>query len=265
MTAGAVKDVALQPTLASAEESKALQARGHQADLSQFWQLAKDGVSVENIERLMALWERNQAREAETVFNQSMNAAQKHMRPVAVDAYNPQTKSKYASYEALDLALRPIYTEHGFSLSFNSADSAQPDHVRVLCKVRHDGGHSELYQVDMPADGKGAKGGDVMTKTHATGSAFTYAQRYLLKLIWNIAVGEGDDDGNRAGKLKGEGAPPSPPGFDNWWLDIGLVAEKGWKALESAWGQSKGDYKNHVSKHLKAEWETLKAKAQAQR
>ena len=50
----------------------------------------------------------------------------------------------------------------------------------------------------MPADGKGAKGGDVMTKTHATGSAMTYGQRYLVKMIFNIAVGA-DDDGRAAG------------------------------------------------------------------
>jgi ERF superfamily protein len=52
----------------------------------------------------------------------------------------------------------------------------------------------------MPADGKGAKGGDVMTKTHATGSALTYGRRYLLALIFNLAIGElQDDDGNAAG------------------------------------------------------------------
>src|SRR5690606_15862485 len=51
----------------------------------------------------------------------------------------------------------------------------------------------------MPADGKGAKGGDVMTKTHAAGSAMSYGQRYLLKLIFNVAIGENDDDGNSAG------------------------------------------------------------------
>ncbi len=41
-----------------------------------------------------------------------------------------------------------------------------------------------------------AKGGDVMTKTPATGSAVTYGRRYLLTMIFNIAVG--DDDGNIA-------------------------------------------------------------------
>ena len=38
-----------------------------------------------------------------------------------------------------------------------------------------------------------------MTKTHATGSAFTYGQRYLLKMIFNVATGEQDDDGQKAG------------------------------------------------------------------
>ena len=55
----------------------------------------------------------------------------------------------------------------------------------------------------MPADGKGAKGGDVMTKTHATGSATSYGMRYLLKMIFNVAVGtEKDDDGNAASNTK---------------------------------------------------------------
>src|SRR5262249_39252909 len=51
----------------------------------------------------------------------------------------------------------------------------------------------------MPADGKGPKGGDVMSRTHATGSALSYARRYLLLMIFNISVGGDDDDGNRAG------------------------------------------------------------------
>jgi hypothetical protein len=64
----------------------------------------------------------------------------------------------------------------------------------VICNVSHRAGHSERYQIDMASDGKGAKGGDVMTKTHATGSAMTYGMRYLLKMIFNVAVGD-DDDG----------------------------------------------------------------------
>lgn len=154
-------------------------------------------VNIDKFERLMAMSERADARASEREFNIAMNEVQEEIRPIAADASNPQTKSKYASYLALDKALRPIYTNHGFSLSFDTGD-ATADMVRVLCYVSHRDGHSRTYKVDMPADGKGAKGGDVMTKTHATGAAMTYGQRYLLKMIFNIAVGE-DDDGNKAG------------------------------------------------------------------
>ena len=154
-------------------------------------------VDIDKLERLGAMYERMKSREAEQAFNEAMTAVQTEMRPIAADASNPQTRSKYASYLALDRAIRPIYTRHGLSLSFNTADGAPEGYVRVVCDVAK-GGYSKPYHVDMPADGKGAKGGDVMTKTHAAGSAFTYGQRYLIKMIFNIAVGD-DDDGNRAG------------------------------------------------------------------
>lgn len=155
-------------------------------------------VDVEKMERLMAMRERILARKAEAEFNDALAQAQAVMGPISTDAENSQTHSKYASYKRLDKVLRPIYTNLGFALSFSAGDGAPPEHVRVLCHVTHRGGHTKTYQADMPADGKGAKGNDVMTKTHATGSAFTYAQRYLLKLIFNVAIGELDDDGNAA-------------------------------------------------------------------
>ncbi len=160
-------------------------------EVSMFERLAMDStVSVEKLQGLMALHERVLAREAEQAYNVAMSAAQREMRPVAADATNPQTRSRYASYEALDRVLRPIYTAHGFALSFNTGDAPLIDYVRVLCDVTHIGGHSRPYRADMPADGKGAKGGDVMTKTHAVGSAMSYGMRYLLKMIFNVAVGE---------------------------------------------------------------------------
>jgi hypothetical protein len=153
------------------------------------------GGDIGTIERLVALKQSMDAKRAEEEFNESMNAAQSEMRPISADAVNPQTKSKYASYHQLDKALRPIYTKLGFSLSFSTTDSPIPDYVRVLCYVSR-GGYTRTYQCDMAADGKGAKGGDVMTKTHASGSAMSYGMRYLLKMIFNVAIGEDDNDGN---------------------------------------------------------------------
>lgn len=152
-------------------------------------------TDVGKLEKLMALYERVQDRDAKREFNVAMSDAQQEMRPVAADAQNPQTRSRYASFAALDRALRPIYTKNGFGLSFDTDDSPKPNHIRVLCEVSHRAGHSHTYKLDMPADGKGAKGGDVMTLTHATGAAMTYGQRYLLKAIFNIAIGDDDDNG----------------------------------------------------------------------
>jgi hypothetical protein len=131
-------------------------------------------------------------------FNEAMSRAQAKMVAIVKDKDNSQTRSKYASYAALDRAVRPIYTNEGLNLTFDEGETNKPEHVRVLCAVSL-GGYTRNYHVDMPADGKGAKGGDVMTKTHATGSAFTYGQRNLLKLIFNLATIDADDDGNRAG------------------------------------------------------------------
>ena len=153
-------------------------------------------VDIEKMERLMAMHERMAADQAKRAFNAAMIDAQEGMAPVRADASNKQTRSKYASYAALDRAVRPVYTTQGLAVSFSTADGAPADHVRVVANVMHREGHTQEYHIDMPSDGKGAKGGDVMTKTHASGAAMSYGMRYLLKLIFNIAVGEDDTDGN---------------------------------------------------------------------
>jgi hypothetical protein len=156
-------------------------------------------VDIDKFERLLEIQGKVEAKDAEAEFNRAMRDAQSKMTRISTDATNPQTRSNYATYGKLDRALRPIYTESGFSLSFDTDDSPKPDHVRVLCYVSHVAGHSRTYKADLPVDGKGAKGNDVMTKTHAFGSGTSYAMRYLLKMIFNVAVGEDDDDGNAAG------------------------------------------------------------------
>lgn len=175
-------------------------------------------VDIEKMERLMAMHERMLSRTAEQAFNDAMTLAQGEMGPISADGNNPQTKSKYATYAKLDRVLRPIYTKHGFAISFDTGTGAADGYVRVLAYVSR-GGFTRTYQLDMPADGKGAKGGDVMTKTHASGSAMSYGMRYLLKMIFNVAVGETDDDGNGAGS-GGSGAGPITEKIFN-----GLIAD----------------------------------------
>jgi hypothetical protein len=155
-------------------------------------------IDIEKFERLMAMKERLEAKENERQFNEAMSRVQASMRRVSADATNSQTRSNYATYGQLDRALRPLYTAEHLSLSFGTEPAAE-GFVGVVCYVSHASGHTREYRACVPADGKGAKGGDVMTKTHAFGSGTSYGMRYLLKMIFNVAIGDDDDDGNTAG------------------------------------------------------------------
>ncbi|MGA9854294.1 MAG: ERF family protein [Gammaproteobacteria bacterium] len=152
-------------------------------------------VDVAKMDKLLDMQERLLTKNSEGAFSVAMNRAQEQMGRISTDASNPQTHSKYVTYGKLDKVLRPIYTGAGFSLSFGTQDCPLPEHVRVICYVSHVGGCTRIYQHDVPCDGKGAKGNDVMTKTHAGGAAIAYGKRYLLSMIFNIAIGE-DTDGN---------------------------------------------------------------------
>lgn len=182
------------PTVQQPNESAAI--------LSLIERMASDpSIDLDRVERVIAMRDELERKAAEREFNAAMAAAQREMGTVSNNAANPQTKSRYATYDQLDRALRPIYTKHGFALSFDEQDSPKSEHIRVICILTHANGFSRTYHRDMPADGKGAKGGDVMTKTHAIGAAASYGMRYLLRGIFNVATGEGDTDGDMPGDL----------------------------------------------------------------
>ena len=165
--------------------------------LSMIERLARDpSMDPDRIERFINMRRDFKREQAEQEFNEAMSRVQGKMHAIAADAHNPQTKSRYASYFALDKVLRPIYSAEGLALSFDEEESPKgQDWIRVVCYVTR-GIYTRKYKKDMPADGKGAKGGDVMTRTHASGAASTYGQRYLLRMIFNIAIGEDDDNGS---------------------------------------------------------------------
>jgi len=213
-------------------------------------------VDVAKFERFSALYERASARAAEEVFYRALSAAQADMRAVATDEHNLSTKSRFASYAAIDRMLRPIYTRHGFAVSFDTGAAAPAGTIRILAYVTHVGGHKQTYQVDIPADGKGPKGGDVMTLTHAAGAALSYGMRYLVRMIWNVAIGDDDTDGNAPAAI-----PPAPDGWDQWALDLELVAGEGSAALAAAWKSSPKPYCLYMVSHYGRQWETIKIRA----
>lgn len=152
-------------------------------------------VDADKMERLWQLHERISARQAEIAFNTAMNACQAEIPAVFRNKINEEKSSRYADLEQLDKVSRPIYTRHGFALSFGTADCPLPGHARQTCLVSHIGGYSRLYQADIPLDLTGPKGNPNKTGVQGFGSSMSYGQRYLTKLIFNIALTNEDNDG----------------------------------------------------------------------
>jgi ERF superfamily len=153
-------------------------------------------IDVSKLKELLELRDREREQQAVQAFAQAMVDAQAQMEPIRRDMFNPVTKSRYASYAALDRKMRPIYSRNGFGLTFNTEPTSSKDFSRVLCDVMHAAGHVRHYQKDVPIVTEGAKGKEFMTLTHASISADTYGMRDLLRMIFNIATT--DDDGNAA-------------------------------------------------------------------
>lgn len=127
-------------------------------------------------------------------FHEAMNAVQGEMQAVVRNALNSETRSKYATLEAVDAAIRPIYAKHGFSLSFSEAANDQPE-MKIECIVRR-GGHAETFHLSALSDMTGPKGTPNKTNVQGVGSSVSYLRRYLTCMIFNVALRD-DNDGNR--------------------------------------------------------------------
>ena len=122
-------------------------------------------INVENMERLLAMQERIFERNAEIAFNEDMQLVQREMPAIVRDAGNTSTNSRYTRLETLNRRIVPIYTQHGFSLSFGTADSPLAGHYRITCIVAHRARQSLTYPCDVPADTPDIKGTQRKTAT----------------------------------------------------------------------------------------------------
>lgn len=155
-------------------------------------------LPADTIERLGVAYREQERFKAERAFTASMTACQEEMPAIVRNKANEQTNSRYANLEGVNEVITPIYTKHGFSLSFGTADSSIKDYIRIKCDVRHEAGHKETHFVDLPPDAAGIKGSVNKTGVHAAGSTLSYGRRYLTLMIFNLATTD-DNDGNSQG------------------------------------------------------------------
>lgn len=156
-------------------------------------------VDVEKMSKILDMQERVLDKNASVAFSKAMGICQGEMPAIARDAWNNQTNSGYAKFETIITKIKPVYTKHGFSLSFGTEKSNTDGFIKIICDVMHSEGHSKRYSVDLPVDDSGIKGTTNKTQVHGHASTYSYGQRYLVTMIFNIAIANADDDAVKAG------------------------------------------------------------------
>jgi hypothetical protein len=167
-------------------------------------------VSIDALERLIALRERINAEQARAAFFTALAAFQRDC-PVI-----PKTKTativsqrgsyKY-SYAPLDVIVKhtsPILAAHGLSVTFNTG-IVDGTLLVSTCTVHHLAGHCESSDFRVPIDAEAR-----MNDAQKVASASTYAKRYAYCNALGILTGDEDDD---AGALGGGATKPpfTPP------------------------------------------------------
>jgi hypothetical protein len=148
-------------------------------------------TDVEKLERLMAMAERFQEREAQTAYFAALARLQDELPEIQERGeikIGNGPGQKYALWEDINKAIKPILKAHGFALSFRTgtADSK----ITVTGILSHEAGHKEETTIHLPADASGSK-----NAVQAVGSSTSYGKRYTASALLNITTRGGDDDG----------------------------------------------------------------------
>lgn len=212
-------------------------------------------VSVEKMERIIALQTQLLDREAERAFGVAFAAMQAGMEAVKERGEGNRGEKggsyTYAKYEDVMDAIRPHLKAHGFGIHHETA-YLDGGRVRITGVLTHALGHQRRSEFVAQADSGGGK-----NSVQAFGSSTSYGRRYTTYDLLGLATRGQDDDGAKSDK------PDDPDWFDDWLSDLDAEADNGWPALSKAWNASPVDRRNFMTRHRAQDWNRLKAKAQA--
>ena len=164
-------------------------------------------ADVEKLERMMAMYERLNAKEAELAYNAAKGRILKKLAGIKIvknrsvvheiDNGKPQRGAceafKYAPLEEIDKHLRPLLAEENMDLSY-SDESREGGDILIRGRLKHlPGGHYEDSFMPAPPDTTGGK-----SNVQAVGSTNSFLRRYVACNIFNIVVVGDDDDGTGA-------------------------------------------------------------------
>lgn len=148
---------------------------------------------IEKLERLFALYEKDQAKQDMARFNEAMAKSQYEMDSIVRNKFNQHNRSSYADLDAIHAAIQPTYTKHGLSLTFAPHEAKTAGFLGVTATLSC-GAYSKEFKGEFAVDGAGLKGGANKTPIQAQGSTYSYARRYMEMMIFNLSLSD-DTDG----------------------------------------------------------------------
>lgn len=161
-------------------------------------QAIEKGLGVEQLEKLMALHERMEDRQAARDFADAMARFQLECPPIhrnktADIASNSGAKFayKYAELDEIARTVNPILTKHGLSYTWNMVADATM--LTATCILRHANGHSVESIFTLPhATSAG------MSPQQKYAAAYTFAQRKSLSAVLGLTTTDDDPDAAQA-------------------------------------------------------------------
>ena len=169
-----------------------------------FLQLMQQALTTPNMDMsvlkdMLAMQKEVMAQQAIIDFNNDFSVMS---RKIPVISHTKKSYSTtYTPLEDIVNIVRPILSEHGFSVSFNN-EQLEKGFVTVTCQLRHKGGHMIENALTLPTEAV-TKG---MNPMQAIGGAISYGKRYTLCGILNIATTADDDNNGFATNAKVESA-----------------------------------------------------------
>jgi ERF superfamily len=152
-------------------------------------------VDVDKMRALLEMHEHVLDRNAEAAFNAAFAEMQSEMPEITERGeikVREEVRSKYALFEDINKAVKPILQQHGFAVMFKTPKGESG--VTVEGVLMHREGHRESSSITLEADTSGSKNG-----VQSIGSSVSYAKRYLLCALLNITTRGEDDDGLKGG------------------------------------------------------------------
>jgi hypothetical protein len=152
-------------------------------------------VNVEKLERLLAIQERLLADQRKTAYFAALARLQAALPQISkagsILDRDGKTRNKYAKIEDIDVAIRPLCAEEGFSFSFDSKPLPGTAGSEYSCAMQHREGHVETKTLALPVDSGAGR-----NAVQSAGSSISYAKRYLLGMHLHLVTRDEDDDGN---------------------------------------------------------------------